>query len=441
MVRGRKVKKKDLRCAERIIREVELKMNKEEYINKQTSDEKIAFPIELIPEGGWIKDYIDFAYPLSEAPIQFHIGTSLILVGATCKRNVYLPFGAINIYPNLYILIIAKSGIARKSTALSPAFNILYKISPESIMGNITSLEAFYDSFSVNPHQIIIHGEFKTFIENCKRKYGQGLMTEVTNLWDCPPCLKVNLKNVSEEKRYISEPSLCLLGATTFDWLQLEEVDIEGGFFGRFLPIVAPTGRNNRYIAIPPEMDDTKLNQLVKRLQKISERKGRFTITPECKELIEGLYKESWQDYEKLPDKTRLLSHWSRVQTHMLKLAMIFKLSEEPSKLVIDNRTVLRAFEFMKKITEHYKYLLSKVAFTNYMRRENKAVEILREVGEKGVERSKFLRSLGGKAKQLDELINTLKEKELLVDEVIKTKTKPKIIYYAREYAPEIFKK
>ena len=408
-----------------------------EESNKPESENRniiVPFPKDLIPDG-FIKEYVDYAEPLSEAPIQFHMANAFVIIAASCKRNIYLPFGAMNIYPNIYVLVIGKSGITRKTTAMYLAQHILNRVDSNSIFTSTMSLEGFYQELLQYPNKVCFYSEFKAFIENCSKKYGQGLVTEFTRLWDCPDSFRINLKNL-EEKNIVTNPSLSFISSTTFDWLHLSEVDITGGFFGRFLPIVA-SDKREKYIAIPPKRDEAKISGLIDWVHKISESKGEFSINTEAEDMIKKIYVEVWEDLDRLPNNNLFHSFWSRIQTNMLKLAMIRNISKKEPTLILDKDSIVWSHAVMKNhIVEYYRYIMGKVAFTEGMKLENKILEKLDEVKGKGISRSELLRYAKTDSKRFNDAVNTLIDKELTTERKDKAGTKPKTTYYSVKYFP-----
>jgi hypothetical protein len=416
--------------------------NDEPYVNRpeepETDDSDALFdedipaiPVSLIPPG-FIKDYIDTLEPLSEAPVQFHIGAALMLIAAAVRRNVYVQWGFVHLFPNLYVIIIGRSGMARKTTALMPVAKIFTAVYPKGFFTNVTSAEAFYTAFTENPDNVMVYSEFKTFLDNIKKGYGEGLMIEITNLWDNPDSLNINFKKIDEEKRIVKNPSLSIFAATTVEWLTLSEVEISGGFFGRFLPILGSSKRV-KYIAKPPALDKQKFEALMKKLEEISGKRGECTFTEEATQKIEQIYKVLSDEYDKLPNQHLLSSHWSRIQPHIIKIAMILKLSEYPPKLEIDKEAIERASTIMRYITKYYRHLMGSMPLSDEMKKENKILELLGGAKKDGLKHSELLRQMGLGAPQFYGLITTLIEKEEIVKIDERSKTKHGKKYYLKK--------
>lgn len=68
-----------------------------------------------IPATGPIRDYLDWACPLSHTPAELHIGAIYPLLGwEACRRGLWIPFGYGS--PRPWIAIVAGSGISKTST-------------------------------------------------------------------------------------------------------------------------------------------------------------------------------------------------------------------------------------------------------------------------------------------------------------------------------------
>ena len=202
--------------------------------HKNNEDFRIITP-DLLPEG-LLKEYVNFAYPLTEAPMQYHIATGLTMTAALLGRRIFLKEGMTTYYPNLYTLVIGESGITRKSTSMNLCYEFLPKIDPQLMLGTVMSLEGCLESLQIHGRRLVVYDELKQLITNEEKSYGKGLITLFTTLWGCPSSYMVSTKNVKPDKRLIIEPTLSILAATTPDWLELKERDILGGVASHINP-------------------------------------------------------------------------------------------------------------------------------------------------------------------------------------------------------------
>lgn len=392
---------------------------------------KKLFSIDHLPDG-FLKDYVFFAEPLTEAPLQYHIATALAMVSTVLGRNVYMDEGATTYYPNLYILVIGESGITRKSTATGLAYKFLPKLNPEYILGSTMSSEALLDGFRRSYCHIILYDEIKQLIINEEKSYGKGLIALFTSLWANPPTYRVDTKNIKIEERIIENPTLNILAASTPDWLQLKEVDVLGGFLGRFLPICS--SKVTKRLAIRPQMDNDVLDSLLKKLKNIQGLSGRYDWQDEAQKVFKGLYDELCDDFQKEPNRALIQPYWSRIDTHLRKLAIIFDACSFDPTYKITKDNLIRAWGIMDLITGYYREMLGTITYSFMGKKEKQLLDMVQQAGLNGIEHSDALRNLSdANAEIMKKLVTTLSEKDLIMVGVDRSGRKPKKVYYTKE--------
>lgn len=392
--------------------------------------DKRYFSIDYLPEG-FLKDYVTFAEPLTEAPIQYHIATALAMVSTVLGRNVYLSEGATDYYPNLYILVIGESGITRKSTAIGLLYKFLPKLNPDYILGATMSPEALLEAFKRSYCHIILYDELKYLIVNEEKSYGKGLIALFTSLWANPPTYRVDTKNIKIDERIIENPTLNILAASTPDWLQVKEADILGGSMGRFLPICS--SNTTKRLAIRPEMDEVVLNTLFNKLKIIQGLNGKYIWQDEAQETFKGLYNEIYDDFQKEPNKALIQPYWARIDTHIRKLAIIFDACSLEPTFNITKDNLMRAWGIMELITGYYKEMLGGITYSVIGKKEKQLLDMVEESGLEGLEHSVALQHLHGvDAKTMRGLVETLLEKELIILREVKKSRKTSKVYYVK---------
>ena len=65
----------------------------------------------------WIDAYLKFTEK-SEPPKMFHLWCAISVIASVLERKCRLEWGTITFYPNMYIVLVAPSGKARKGTAM-----------------------------------------------------------------------------------------------------------------------------------------------------------------------------------------------------------------------------------------------------------------------------------------------------------------------------------
>lgn len=119
----------------------------------------------------WLDTYVEWATQASPlTPRLFHEGIGLWLLASVSTRRMCVHIGGEFIYPNLYLLIIARTTIYRKSTAMKLAKQVLAK-------ANLTSLllpaeatpEALFDELAgIKPPN------FETLPEDARKRWMMG---------------------------------------------------------------------------------------------------------------------------------------------------------------------------------------------------------------------------------------------------------------------------
>ena len=66
----------------------------------------------------WINSYIEYTIETESATI-FHKWAARFAISAVLKKKTWLKLGRLKYYPNLYLILVSKPGIAKKSLAIT----------------------------------------------------------------------------------------------------------------------------------------------------------------------------------------------------------------------------------------------------------------------------------------------------------------------------------
>lgn len=230
----------------------------------------------------WLDTYLAWAQEASPlTPRSFHEAMALWLLATVSTRRMHCRIGAEDIYPNLYVLIVGKTTIYRKSTAMKLVKQVLHKaglsalllpsdVTPEALFDELAGVKPVnFESLPADAKDRWIKGravaaqrsfmkdEASSIFANLKRDYMAGLSELLLQGYDGDSgTLDKRLKS----KGIITVKDLCLsfLGATTpimyAKYVGNEER--ENGFAARFA-IITPerdmTYRNpTDMLDIPP---------------------------------------------------------------------------------------------------------------------------------------------------------------------------------------------
>ncbi len=106
----------------------------------------------LKPQSGFIHDYLSYMEESNDAPLWYHMGAILTVMGTAAGRRdlrVVREDGKQHYLPmHMWSAIVGNSG-ERKSAALDPATRLLYQVNPPSILATDGSPEAWHDRLAM----------------------------------------------------------------------------------------------------------------------------------------------------------------------------------------------------------------------------------------------------------------------------------------------------
>lgn len=283
----------------------------------------------------WLESYLEYTYE-SEPPEIFHTWTAVSTVAAALQRKCILNWGPLRFYPNMYIVIVAPSGKARKGTAMGYGKDFLSKLGVKMAAESITrealvrEIMNSYDTIlpEVEGGPLAFHSSLTIFAPELVVFLGynqQQLMMDLTDWYDCGhgPEGKWTYRTKTQGVDEITGVWVNLIGATTPDLLRstLSLDAIGGGLTSRIVFVYAA----DKGKCVPAPFQSPQMlalgEQLYYDLEKIYTMKGQFKPT--------GDYIDLWCEwYTKQEGKTifqesTLAPYIERRPVHVMKLAMI----------------------------------------------------------------------------------------------------------------------
>ena len=310
--------------------------------------------------GDWLTSYLEYVKD-TEPPLSFKAWTAISAIAGAMQRKCWTQYGRESVYCNMYIILVGKSGGARKGTAMNPVKDIIKEVQgmtlvAEKITGEklIRKLADCCVSLPCSDGVIRTQAALTCFSGELSVFIGQrdvGFLASLTDFYDSHDEWKYETKNMGED--HIQGICLNLLGATAPDWMQsmFPQEAIGGGFTSRVVFIFEE--RKAKSIPNEPwtEWHIQRKNELVNDLNIISNMAGSFTRT---KEVIE-LYNDWYIKQDKLIASgnypvadPRFAGYCERRATHMRKLMMIMSASRS-GKMVIEAVDFQRALDLIEK--------------------------------------------------------------------------------------------
>jgi hypothetical protein len=378
---------------------------------------------DALPTEGWLAEFVKMAIPMTSAPTEFHLAAGLNALGSALGNRVKIRNWGGNIYPNLWTLVVAPSGNWHKTTSINMAEELLAKSGLDVSIPSDFSRESLLKQVGEKPAGLLTIDEFATLLQLGRKDYGQGILSDLTRIYDS----KDEWKRALMTKEFvIRRPALSIYAATTIDYLEelVTPADLRSGFFYRFLFVTAAQKNTNRKNTDDPAT--VTQNRLIAGLHRLTEiapalmpndEKACAVLverTPEARRLWEDWTDELDVEVESGRHAPSLAGFFQRLQTYGLKLGMIYRASAcafDPSAnpLIVDEAAMKAAIACCKMVLANTIHLFEEDWADSKEARELRKVE---EAIGKGCARTEAMRRLHMKKWTFDQNLDTLVETE-----------------------------
>lgn len=281
---------------------------------------------EALTPGSFLHQYVRWGARQTDAPLAFHLACALSLGAALAPPEMCVrPGRGVPVYAPMWNLIVAKSGIGRKSTCIRLQNRLLRAVDPNLLGHQPDSPEGMAESLSQQPTQLLAYSEFGEML--AKSRMGsrlEGLRILWTALYDCQPYQR----RLSKSTTLIEQPRLSLLGGISEPYLARYTTDEDwtGGFFSRMCVWVGASEHT------PPDAgpDPGAFDDLVLHLKRVQGRRmvAPIGLTDAARKLL-----HLWADAKDRQAKDPSTSEWlrgcfTRGQEQVCKGAMISAMLE-----------------------------------------------------------------------------------------------------------------
>jgi putative DNA primase/helicase len=354
-----------------------------------------------LPDAAWYGlsgEYRGISGPCTEASHSYHYACFVSAVGACMGRSVYFERAGRH-YPNLYIVLVGPSGGARKSTALRFGLDLVEAIDSKiAIAWTLDSREGFLQDLDElgksRAHNsgvtaILRLEELRSLIDKASMEGLRNIVPLLAHAYDCPRSLQVRTR---KNPVTVVKPTLSLVAATTWDWLQgIRSPDLLGGLGNRMMWV---SGEPGAAIPAPPRPDGERLDTIVRELRRCIaywRRKGtsEFSFNPSAAKLWETIYGELYGHRNEDPLIANL---GERLQNHCLKIALIFAaLDRRP---IIERHHLEAAYAFTQFLYEGLWYLFRGFGMSPMGQLDEKIIEAVKREGPNGTRLPKLKKRL-----------------------------------------------
>lgn len=296
----------------------------------------------------WLNELIDSTSE-AESPTSFMYWSGLCAVSAVINRQAWLERGGVyELYPNIYVLLIAKSGM-RKGFPVSVSKQLVQAVGNTRVFTGRISFQALLQQLSIakpTPNYGLLKdsiayinsGEFSTSLVR-----DPDALTILTDLFDGhyhKGGWSTTLKGSGKEE--LKNICITLLGAmnqTHFNDM-ITAKEITGGFIGRCI-LVLEHRRSRRNPLVDEAAKRFDVEESAKFLKHVATLKGKFLFHPDAKSIFRDWYKDF--EPEATEDKT---GSAQRLHDNILKLAMLLAIARS-GKLAIMPEHMQEAMKVM----------------------------------------------------------------------------------------------
>jgi len=311
----------------------------------------------------WLQTYIEYTKETESAPI-FHKWVGISILAAALSKKVWLNLGRIKVFPNLYVVLVAEPGIARKSQAITYGVEIMNEIdsifmsadaiTKEALLQDLECAKATFDDCGVNKGYCslnIVSKEFESFLG--QKKENTKMLVLLTDLFDAHEG-PWRYRTKGSGDNVINNVFLNILAATTPGSLasSLPSVAIGGGLTSRILFIWSSGGHKKiAYPAFTQAMLDMRV-KLVHDLSVLARTAGNYTFSTDARGRWEKWYKfYDERSPERICKDPAFHGWYSRKPTFILKIAMILTASKSNS-MILEWKEIYAAVEIIVEAEE-----------------------------------------------------------------------------------------
>jgi len=314
----------------------------------------------------------------SEVSNEFHLFVFMNMISAVAGDRLWFMHGYDKVYLNLWTMLLGLSGHGRKTTATSPAIQILDKMGA-NILASQGSQEGFIKELQDKKGVgLMHHPEFGSFLGQLGKDYMGGFVDFLCQVYD--PSAAALRKRLSNDDIMIEHLSVSWLSATTPDSMNRYDADsrVASGFMPRWNIVFgsAPLTYFNHRPPGNPGHFDKFVSRLIGMLnpQKGHAVTGKMMFSPDA---LWGVHKGWYDKMRPVVDGGNLGSFQMRIFEVVKKYACLLAWIE--NRATVDPKYMDLALEFGDYFLGSAKRLLTEeISQTPFERDCQKVIRAIR---------------------------------------------------------------
>lgn len=404
--------------------------------------EEISAVVEQPPS--FIERYKEWAVSRTDAPQEFHTGGALMALSTALSDRLVVGTKFGDVRPNLWIILLSDSTIARKTTSMRLSLEISDGAGVDSLLATDGSIEGLLTELSArdNLPSVFVRDEFTSLVAGVKKKdYMAGMLTDLCGLYDGGRVKRRLRKDVIEIRKPIF---LLFAGGVETKMLELlSHEDITSGFIPRFLPIFGTTSVSELDLIGKRRTRSFKAkDDLVAELQEIvaavSTDKPIIRV-PGMRESVGvappievELSDESWDRLKEAQryllemadnhdSRDLLLPCTERLIVNILKVASLIAASRmrpvHEGVMTIEYDDLMMALYYGRSWLDHLLRIVTRVGRDPFDGKTHQVLDYITKQGERGINRAAILRNFRLSARDAEEILKTLTERDEIINE------------------------
>lgn len=300
-----------------------------------------------MPPYGFVRRYVDYMYPCTDAPVIYHMGVALAMLAVLIPRSVNLPDGD-ELSPNLFVLLVGPSTFSRKTHTVREGRKLLTKVAPHTLMSDDGSGEGFADTILETPGRLIVSEEGGQFLQHTMSgTYASSIRSRLTALADNSPVQRHTSKRGGKglpgtlEVKREENPRMNMLMASTRTHIEEHtfRLDWEGGFLSRYLTFWAQRSRHLEEAKL--DLDGrTRMEQMLSHFAEVKSVGTCAGMTEEARQYFRVWQRKLTAYALSRANSEEGLSVIERAQQHVRKVALILAYDRHVSRTAMDAQQV-----------------------------------------------------------------------------------------------------
>jgi len=363
---------------------------------------------QLVPSG-MFQDYLEYTGKFSESPPEFHLFTLAYTISCLVGRGRYVQQGEDTIYPNQYMVLIAPSSLYKKSSAGGLSNKWLGRLDHMKghFLGHIGSPEGLLEGLKENKGTgLLYYSEMGSLLAASNKKWMIDIFDLLNDLYDCPDYCT---KRLQSGPKSVSDVYLNMLCATQLDSMSahVKESTLLSGFLPRFTTVYSENLQPHMVRRPPPDKRlQNKITEQLNSIRQATKVVTEMTLTPYAWTTFEAWAHE--RHIEALHAPGTIQPMYGRIESHVLKYAIIISVATLPESLEIDEITIEKAIAWGEFILKSYRRLVEEeLTFTLDDRRLKKVSNLIK--GGSPISYRDVLSGTRYKNRDLGEMLSTLK--------------------------------